>query len=202
MPLLFFMKFIIPLLLSIGFIFSCGNSSEENQNQSSSNDVSIIFGTKGFDFPPLSAPAKEQAIHWGVLEDFLLEAKNVNGSNYQDLRNRSELLKQYSDSLLKKIPDTLNTKPINSRLLVLKTRSALLFQAAHQATIDSSKVQNSMEELNVAVKNLIVQLNEKFQKDNIDSQRREDEETELKKQQRYKDSIMDLELQDKKNKKV
>ncbi|MDC7999690.1 hypothetical protein POV26_01440 [Aequorivita todarodis] len=196
------MKFIIPLLLSIGFIFSCGNSSEENQNQSSSNDVSIIFGTKGFDFPPLSAPAKEQAIHWGVLEDFLLEAKNVNGSNYQDLRNRSELLKQYSDSLLKKIPDTLNTKPINSRLLVLKTRSALLFQAAHQATIDSSKVQNSMEELNVAVKNLIVQLNEKFQKDNIDSQRREDEETELKKQQRYKDSIMDLELQDKKNKKV
>ena len=59
-----------------------------------------------------------------------------------------------------------------------------------------------MEELNLAVKNLIVQLNEKFQKDNIDFQRKEDEENELKKQQRYKDSIMNLELQDKKNKKV
>jgi hypothetical protein len=126
----------------------------------------------------------------------------VNGSNYQDLRNRSELLKQYSDSLLKNIPDTLNTKPINSRLLVLKTRSSLLFQTVHQASIDSLKVQNSMEELNLAVKNLIVQLNEKFQKDNIDFQRKEDEENELKKQQRYKDSIMNLELQDKKNKKV
>lgn len=201
-PLLFFMKFIIPVLLIIGFTFSCGNSSEEKQNQSSSNDASIIFGDKGFDFPQLSAPAKEQAVHWGVLEDFLSEAKNTNGSNYQDLRNRSELLKQYSDSLLKNIPDTLNTKAINSRLLVLKTRSALLFQAAHQATIDSLKVQSSVEELNVAIKNLIIQLNEKFQKDNIDFQRKEDEETELKKQQSYKDSIMDLELQDKKKKKV
>ena len=202
MPLLYFMKFIIPVLLIIGFTFSCGNSSEENQNQSASVDTSIIFGNKDFEFPPLSPPAKEQAVHWGILEDFLSEAKNVNGSNYEDLRNRSELLKQYSDSLLKKIPDTLNTKPINSRLLVLKTRSAILFQTSHQATIDSSKVQNSMEELNVAVINLIVQLNEKFQKDNIDFQRKEDEENELKKQQRYKDSIMNLELQDKKNKKV
>jgi len=201
-PLLYFMKFIIPVLLIIGFTFSCGNSSEETQNQSSSIDTSIIFGNKGFEFPQLSAPAKEQAVHWGVLEDFLSEAKNVNGSNYQDLRNRSELLKQYSDSLLKNIPDTLNTKPINSRLLVLKTRSSLLFQTVHQASIDSLKVQNSMEELNLAVKNLIVQLNEKFQKDNIDFQRKEDEENELKKQQRYKDSIMNLELQDKKNKKV
>jgi len=201
-PLLYFMKFIIPVLLIIGFTFSCGNSSEENQNQSASVDTSIIFGNKDFEFPPLSPPAKEQAVHWGILEDFLSEAKNVNGSNYEDLRNRSELLKQYSDSLLKKIPDTLNTKPINSRLLVLKTRSAILFQTSHQATIDSSKVQNSMEELNVAVINLIVQLNEKFQKDNIDFQRKEDEENELKKQQRYKDSIMNLELQDKKNKKV
>ncbi|HBC05151.1 MAG TPA: hypothetical protein DC015_13390, partial [Aequorivita sp.] len=98
--------------------------------------------------------------------------------------------------------DTLNTKPIHSRLMVLKTRSALLFQASHQATIDSLKVQQSLEEMNGAVKNLIVQLNEKFQKDKIDFTRKEDEENELKKQQRYKDSIINLELQDKKNKKV
>ncbi|MCB0465388.1 MAG: hypothetical protein KDC78_06890 [Aequorivita sp.] len=202
MLLLFYMKFLIPVLLIIGFAFSCGNSSEEKQNQSPTNDTSIIFGNKDFDYPQLSAPAKEQAIHWGVLEDFLLEAKNVNGSNYQTLRNRSEILREYSDSLFKNVPDTLNTKLINSRLLVLKTRSALLFQVSHQATIDSLKVQNSMDELNDAVKNLIVQLNEKFQKDNIDFQRKDDEENELKKQQRYKDSIMNLELQDKKNKKV
>ncbi|AFL80758.1 hypothetical protein Aeqsu_1263 [Aequorivita sublithincola DSM 14238] len=192
------MKFIISLLVIAGFIFSCGNSSEENQNQSQTNDSSIVFGDVNYGFPELIAPAKEQAIHWGVLEDLFSEVKKVNGSNYQELRNHSELLKEYSDSLFKNIPDTLNTKPINSRLLALKTRSELLFQVAHQASIDSSKVQNTVEELNVSVKNLIIHLNEKFQKDNIDFQRKEDEDTELKKQQRYKDSIKNLELQDKK----
>lgn len=181
-----------------GFIFSCGNPSEENQNQSQTNDSSIVFGDVNYGFPELIAPAKEQAIHWGVLEDLFSEVKKVNGSNYQELRNHSELLREYSDSLFKNIPDTLNTKPINSRLLALKTRSELLFQVAHQASLDSSKVQNSVEELNISVKNLIIHLNEKFQKDNIDFQRKEDENTELKKQQRYKDSIMNLELQDKK----
>jgi GTPase SAR1 family protein len=201
-PFKIFMRFIILLSALCGFIFSCGNSSEENQNPESANNSSIIFGYKDYNFPELSAPAKEQAVHWGVLEDFFSEAKNVNGSNYEALRNHSERMKEYSDSLFKNIPDTLNTKPINSRLLVLKTRTELLFQTAHQSIIDSSKIQNSVIEMNIAVKNLITQLNEKFQKDNIDFQRKEDEETELKKQQRYKDSIMNLELQDKNKKKV
>lgn len=198
----FFMKFIIPLLIVAGFIFSCGNSSEENQNQSPTNDTSIIFGDKNYAFPALSPPAKEQAVHWGVLEDLFAEAKNMNGNNYQELRNRSELIKEYSDSLFKTIPDTLNTRPINSRLIALKTRAAMLFQTAHQATIDSLKLETSLEEMNVAVTNLIVHLNEKFQKDNIDFQRKDDEENELKKQKRYRDSIMNLELQDKNKKKV
>lgn len=195
------MKYIIPLLLLLLIAFSCGNP-EEKQQEVPKNDASVLFGDKDYDFPQLSVPAKEQAIHWGVLEDFVTEAKKANGSNYQDLRNRAELLRGYSDSLLKKIPDTLNTKPINSRLFVLKTRSELLFQASSQANIDSSKVQNSLEEMNIALKNLIVQLNEKFQKDNIDFQRKDNEENELKKQKHYKDSIMNLELQDIKKKKV
>lgn len=195
------MKLIIPLLSLALIIFSCGNS-EEKIEEAPKNDVSIIFGDKNFEFPELSAPAKKQAVHWGILEDFVAEAKNANGSNYQDLRNRSELLKQYSDSLLSKIPDTLNTKPITSRLFVLKTRSELLFQTANQSKIDSIKLESSIEEMNMALNNLIVQLNEKFQKDAIDSQRKNNERNELKKQQRYRDSIMNLERQDINNKKV
>jgi hypothetical protein len=194
------MKLIIPLLLIIGFVFSCGNTSEENQNQNPINDPSIIFGNKTFDFPELSVPAKEQAVHWGVLEDLFSETKNINGSNYQDLRNRSERLREFSDSLFKNIPDTLNTKPINSRLIALKTRTELLYQAAHQDAMDSLNLQNSVDEMNIAVKNLIIHLNEKFQKDNIDFQRKEDEDNELKKQQSFRDSIMNLELQDQKDK--
>ena len=45
-------------------------------------------------------------------------------------------------------------------------------------------------------------MNEKFKKDNIDSQRIENERTELKAQKRFQDSVMDLERRDLKNKKV
>jgi hypothetical protein len=194
------MRFSFFLFIVAGLVFSCGNPSEEIQKPT--NDASIIFGDKNFAFSELSAPTKEQATSWGVLEDFLSEAKNINGSNFESLRISSERMKEYSDSLFKNIPDTLNTKAINSRLVVIKTRSQLLFQASHQDAIDSLRVQNTVEEMNVAVNNLIIHMNEKFQKDNIDFQRKEDEGTELKKQQRYKDSILKLELQDKKNKKV
>lgn len=196
------MKLTISLLLVFGLIFSCKKASDENNNQVPTNDASIIFGKKNYNFPPLSEPAKIQAVNWGVLEDFLAEAKNANGSNYQDLRNSTENLKQYADSLVKKIPDTLDTKPIYSRLMVVKTRTVLLHQISRQAAIDSLKVKENLDEMNIAVTNLIIQLNEKFQKDNIDFQRKDNAESELKKQKRYKDSIMNLELQDKKNKKV
>lgn len=195
-PFCFNMKFTIAVFLLIGFIFSCGNTSDENKNQPTSKDHSVFYGNKNFDFPQLSPPAKEEAVHWGVLEDLLSEVKTANGSNLEALRHHSEQLKLYSDSLFKKIPDTLHTQPINSRLLVVKTRSELLYQVSHQDAIDSAKVQNSLNDLNIAIKNLIVQLNEKFQKDNIDYQRKQDEENELKKQQRYRDSIFNLELQD------
>tara|TARA_R100000935_G_C2824009_1_gene161296 strand:+ start:497 stop:1087 length:591 start_codon:yes stop_codon:yes gene_type:complete len=196
------MKLFISLVITALLAMACNNSKNENIVPANGNDASIIFGDKNETFSPLVAPAKTQAVYWGVLEDFLTEAKNANGTNYQGLRNHSERLREYSDSLFKNIPDTLNTRPINSRLMVLKTRSALLYQASHQSNIDSAKVQESLNNLNTAVNNLIVQLNEKFQKDNIDFQRREDERNELKKQKRFQDSILNLELQDKNNRKL
>ncbi len=201
MLLIRYMKFIIAFSFLVGLLFSCGNS-EEPKVADSFNDSSILFGNKEYRLPELSSPAKEQAVRWGILEDFLYEAKNVNGSNFEALRDRSERLDEYTDSLFKKIPDTLNTKSIYSRLMVIKTRTGLLRQVSHQSRIDSTKIENSINELNVSVKNFIIQLNEKFQKDFIDFQRKENEDSELKKQKRFTDSVYKIELQDKKNKSV
>lgn len=199
--LLIFMKIPIPILILFGFLISCGNASE-NVETAPLSDNSIIFGVKDYNFPQLLPAVREHIVHWAVFEDFMVEAKNINGSNYDALRNGSELLKMYSDSLFAKIPDTLDTNLIRSRLLVLQTRSAVLDQLAHQSTIDSSATQNAIAELNVALENLVVQLNEKFRKDQIDFQRRDDEQSELQKQIRFRDSVMDLEQKDIKNKKV
>lgn len=197
----FFMKYKFFLISFAILVFSCGDSSEEKDQEPLGN-ASIVFGEAGHNFPQLSEPAKQQAVHWGVLEDFLSVARNLNGSNFQDLRNRSERIQQFSDSLVKSVPKAFDTRPIHSRLVVLKTRADLLYQTSHQDFIDSIGLQNTISEMNSAVDNLIVHLNEKFQKEKIDSQRKENEEMELKKQQRFKDSIMKLELQDKNRKKV
>jgi len=53
--------------------------------------------------------------------------------------------------------------------------------------------------MNTSVKNLIVQINEKFQKDAIDLQRVTNEKQELEKQQRFLDSVFQIELQDKRS---
>ena len=197
----FFMKYKL-FLISVAFlVFSCGDSSEEKDQEPLDNS-SIVFGEAGHNFIQLSEQSKQQAVQWGVLEDFLSVAKNLNGSNFQDLRNRSERLQQFSDSLVKSVPNVFDTRPINSRLIVLKTRADLLYQTSHQDFIDSTGIQNTISEMNSAVDNFIIHLNEKFQKDKIDSQRKENEDMELKKQQRFKDSVMNLELRDLNRKKV
>lgn len=190
------MKFIIILLVIVGIAISCKNSIEENESEETQYETAIVFGDTAYRFPELSAPAKEQALRWGILEDLFSEAKKLNGSNFQSLKNRSERLMEFSDSLFTKIPDTLKTNQIQSRMLVLKTRADLLYQSTHSGILDSAYLQNSVMEMNGAVKNLITHLNEKFLKDKIDSQRIANEKRELKSQKRYQDSIMDLKRQD------
>ncbi len=193
------MKILSAFFIVFLSLISCKNNVEEVP-QENTQDVSIIFGNKKYTPPQLTPPVKEQVLKWGALEDFFHEAQSVNGSNFESLRNTTERLEEYTDSLFKNIPDTLNTTPIHSRLMVIKTRTGLLDDVAHQSRIDSAKIQDYIEELNISIENFIAQLNEKFQKDNIDYQRKENEESELKKQKRYTDSIYKLELQDTKKK--
>lgn len=183
--------------LGLFLIFSCKNSSEENI-QEENLYVSTLFGERGFVFPEFLPSAENEIAYWGVLEDVLSEVRRLNGSNYHSLQSLSENIKQHSDSLTKSIPEALNTQAINSRLMVLKTRADLLFQSAHNEALDTLSIQEAVREMNLAVSNLINRINEKVQKDKIDFQRKENEEAELKKQQRYRDSIMELELADQK----
>lgn len=182
------MKFLILFLISLLVIMGCGNSNNEDQAPETFSDSSYIFGNPNYQLPTLSEAVKEQATSWTSLEDYLYEVKNVNGSNFEKLRNHSKQLADYSTSLFKDIPESLNNNQISSRLVVLETRSKLLSQVAYKSAIDTLDIQNSIKELNIAVENFIIQLNEKFEKDKIDLQRRHNEEQELKLQKKKIDT--------------
>ena len=73
------------------------------------------------------------------------------------------------DSLTKNIPDTLNTQPIYSRVIITKTRAAIVKQVANKVRLDTLEMQKAIMQMNLATANLIIQINEKFEKDTQDN---------------------------------
>ncbi len=197
------MKSIIRYIFSISalvfFAISCGNNSEENVVQTDINqENSSIYGNKDFVFPKPSNKAADQITQWGIYEDFQTEIKSINGKTIEELQSKMERITGHVDSLSKNVPDTLFTQSLHSRIIVIKTQTSLLNQELTKDRIDSVRLQNYIKEVNISVKNFIIQINEKFLKDDIDLQRKEDEKKELEKQKRFLDSIHQLELQDQK----
>ncbi len=183
------MKFLILFFIPFLVILGCENSNNEEQAEETFSDSSYLFGKANYQAPPLSDAVKEQAASWPVLEDYLYEFNNINGSNFEKLQNHSKQLAEYSTSLFKDIPEKINNNQIGSRLVVLETRSKILQQVIFQSNFDTLDIQNSIKELNFAVENFILQLNEKFEKDKIDLQRKDNEEQELKSQKKKIDTI-------------
>ena len=199
----FVFSFYISFLILIFGMVSCGDSNEKSQTEiQTKNNNSTLFGNQKFVFPELSDKAKIYVSNWAVYDDFEKEIKTLNGNTIEVLLNKSELLVSHLDSLSKNIPDTLFNQAILSRVIVVKTRINLLHQELKKSKIDSIQLQNYMNEMNASVSNLIIQINEKFQKDAIDLKRVEDEKKELENQKRFLDSVYRTELQDKKNTKL
>jgi len=180
------------------FLFSCGNSSPEDELLGTLAQDTLRYAVKKYTFPPLSNNAREQIENWSVYDDFYAEASTLHGLNLENLRLKTEKLLSHTDSLSKKIPDTLFTSSIYSRLVILRTRVELLKQEVNRGVVITENVENNIEETHAAVKNLIVQLNEKFQKDGIDLQRIDNEKKELEKQKKFLDSVCRAELKDQK----
>lgn len=192
------MKPFLLLLISPIFIISCGDPGAESELPQITVQDTVHFGKEPYTFPQLTKNAAEQIENWSVYYDFYAEASTLSNVNLIDLRAKTDRLLAHTDSLSKKIPDTLFTSAIYSRLIIVDTRINLLKQEANRGVVNIEKVEGHIAETNHAVKNLIVQLNEKFQKDGIDLERIDNEKKELEKQKRFLDSVYQVELKDQK----
>ena len=164
-------------------IFACGKSSEEAKKKLSTQNYNLsTSGDTLFIVPSLPDNVRAEVIQWGAFEDFEEQAKTINGITLEMLKNKSNRMVSHIDSILKKIPDTLNTPIIYSRLLVVKTRTHLLNQEARKVHLDSISLEKKLIDLNISVKNLFVQINEKLEKDQIDLQRNNNEKIEIESQ--------------------
>lgn len=196
------MKFFFITLLSVSALsfVACRNTTNESSVNQEVISSEVAFGSSSQEFLKLNDGARELVRQWPALEDVMKEIQDMNGSHLAALRNKTEILQRSADSLAMRIPEEFNTQIIRSRILVLKTRTELLSEMTRAESINTEELQGSMVELNASLNNLLLQLNEKLEKDRIDIQRTTDEESELKKQNHFKDSVFQLELRDKHNK--
>jgi hypothetical protein len=180
-------------------VLSCGKTETlDTQNKREDSILSQVFGFKNSTLPAFSPSTSNYIATWPVFDDVTSEVLAINGAPLKMIQERSAILVSRMDSLTKKIPDTLRTQPISSRVMVAKTRAAMVNQEANKGTLDSVAMQQAILEMNTAMANLIVQINEKFEKDREDNKVKDNEKKEMELRKARLDSIYKAELKDEK----
>ena len=190
--------FIIIFFVTFSILSCKNNFKEEDLNQNT-----IVAKAKTYNFlkkgtPRLSTQARDLSIQWEAFSQFFEEIQSLDGETLEGLKSKSSTLVTISDSLSVKIPDTLNTKLIQARVLVAKTRVKILDQEINKGRPDTLKIKTALTKLNQSLTNLIIQINQKIIKSSIDRQRSENEKKELEKQKQFLDSVYNAELANKK----
>ena len=193
-----FIAFSIFFCLGLVVTASCEESSEENQATTQVVDNNTHYGSTLAELPTLSDAAKSQAISWSVFEDFEVNTQRLKNQTLPTLLGITEQLTLQTDSLLTKIPDTINTRYIYARLMLANTRAKLLEQVAKENNVDSLQLETNLYEMNIAVQNLFIEMNRTFTKYKIDDELQETEKKELEKQKKFIDSVYKAELEDNK----
>lgn len=132
-------------------------------------DDTKLFGQADTMLPDFSESSENYISKWPVFEDLITEVLAINQASLKTIQQRSNLLVSRLDSLTKNIPDTLYTQPIYARVIITKTRAAIVKQLANKDRLDTLAMQKAVVEMNLATANLIIQINEKFEKDTQDN---------------------------------
>mgnify|MGYP001079197153 FL=1 len=152
------------------FVVSCIDS-QQTATQTKTDQVtdSKLFGQADAMLPDFSESSENYISQWPVFDDLITEVLAINQASLTTIQQRSNLLVSRMDSLTKNIPDTLNTQPIYSRVIITKTRAAIVKQVANKGRLDTLQMQKAIMQMNLATANLIIQINEKFEKDTQDN---------------------------------
>ena len=149
------------LLMILG---SCAQDSEKEKPEIKPRETKAFtqeFAVEPSIFP-LEASAKKHASKWAayiVLNQEMKQLKNVS-VNY--LIDNSSAWAQLMETLQATLPDSLVSKPVNSRIKVLTTKARILEQKSHLQSIKPQEIKEIGMEIPMDFNNLNIQLNELF----------------------------------------
>ncbi len=153
-------------LFSILFFSACGE--KQTEEKISLESETITPQVENIEYPTLSPEAQDVISSWQYFQEFENDLKSINRGNLRDYKSETERMVTVSDSLLKNIPEPLNTNAISSRMRVVNVRIKLLNETLQQSNSQAEKILENLEETNSAFTNLLIQINGKFEKEQID----------------------------------
>lgn len=181
------MKYFLILLLT-GFLISCNADKKQSEAEVLSLD-SIAVSVKTKSFPELSPKAREAVFEWKNFQELENNINYLNQGNLRNVSGETARMVAVSDTLLLYIPGNLQTNAISSRMRVLKTRISLLDELINRRGVSAEAVRENLEEMNNAFYNLLAQINEKFEKEEIDAITRTQENIQKSQNTQINDSI-------------
>lgn len=193
------MRFLYILFISTIFIIAmqaCEEKSQEKSLEQVNETSQSIYGKTTIKTPVLNETVKEFTNRWGGYQDYEDDISKINRNTIEGLKIVTNRLVSQVDSLQNNIPDTLGTKSIVSRLIVVQTRARLLHQLVQRTQTDSVAIEESIQALTLANAQWVYQMNEKFAKDAIESVQKETEKKELEALKQKQDAILQAEIKD------
>lgn len=145
------------------FVVSC-NSSKEDSETKALEEENLEQPKLNKQFPVLRADAEDKTTSWQYFKEFENDLIRINQGNVRSYRAETQRMVTVSDSLLKNIPESLNTTAISSRVRVVNVRVKLLDETVHQVNVKTEVIAKNLKETNAAFSNLINQINEKFER--------------------------------------
>lgn len=156
-------------LFALHSLHGCKDSSPQTQPEEALETIQM-FGQTPFIFPVLSPEAQDIITDWPVFKDFKRISGNLVNIPVEDMKYRSNNLRLQSDSLAVTLPKALESPIVRARLLVVSTRINLLNQETKKSVPDSTVVENRLLELHQSIREFILHINEKIEKDRLDQQ--------------------------------
>ncbi len=158
------MRLLFVILIGIVVISCKEKKPQENQEQ----EIDTTALAKTVSLPKeeviLLPEAREQAVKWVNYITAQNEITNLQSATLSEVVENARPLAQIMESLQNTVPDTLQSRAVNSRLNVLVTKAKILEQLAARREKNPEEIAKTVEEIPVEFNNFKLQLNELFLK--------------------------------------
>jgi len=149
--------------------FGCNNLSNQKpdetaqvtdgQNSITSKDIESFR----YDEYGLSNDSEEAIENWQKYQELSEQIEYINKADFSFFNSEKKVLKTFINDFKTEMPESIKTAPIQSRITALETKLLKLNSTLKLDNVDKTTQLRTIKELLIAMSNLNLQINKKFE---------------------------------------